>query len=334
VARRHPIDFDHSYLNPPLEVIISGNLALVVDQVGATLEAGTHDTVVLVHADGRRERVGLRALGSVVLHGDVKLSTGLLQAMAAHSVALTALPVRGHAPAVGFACMAHRHVLLRHQQHLAYADPSRRLEIARKVVWAKCEAMAEFARAHAPEGEADLYRAMQSASGVTELAELMGVEGAATLKHFESLQALYLRAGSFRFNGRSRQPPRDAPNALMSLAYTLAQGQATQLALHAGLDVQLGFLHALHRDRESLSLDLIEPARAELDGWVYALLTQRALLKPMMFSNCDDGAVRLTLEGRRLFYPAWYREGFRIALRPMRRLLARILESLRHTLPE
>jgi CRISPR-associated protein Cas1 len=262
----------------------------------------------------------------------VKLSTGLLQAMAAHGVALTTLPVRGRAPAVGFARMPHRHVALRHQQHLAFADPSLRLDIARKVVWAKLEAMAEFARAHAPEAEPDLYLAMRSAAGATDIAELMGVEGAATLKHFATLQALYLRGGPFRFNGRSRQPPRDEPNALMSLAYTLAQGLATQLALQAGLDVQVGFLHALHRDRESLSLDLLEPARAELDNWVNTLLMQRRLIQPSMFSFCEDGAVRLNQEGRRLFYPAWYREGFRLALRPMRQLLAGILESLRRSL--
>jgi CRISPR-associated protein Cas1 len=201
---------------------MSGNLALVVDQTGATLETGTHDTVVLVDSDGRRERVGLRALGSVVLHGDVKLSTGLLQAMAAHGVALTTLPVRGRAPAVGLACMPHRHVALRHQQHLTFADPSLRLDIARRVVWAKLEAMAEFARAHGPEAEPDLYLAMQSAADATDIAALMGVEGAATLKHFATLQALYLHGGPFRFKGRSRQPPRDEPNALMSLAYTLA----------------------------------------------------------------------------------------------------------------
>ncbi|WP_295457061.1 CRISPR-associated endonuclease Cas1 [uncultured Thiodictyon sp.] len=319
-------------LRPNIGNFMSGNLALVVDHAGATLEMGSHDTVVLVHADGRRERVGLRALGSVVLHGDVKLSTGLLQAIAAHGVALTALPVRGRTPAVGFSCMPHRHVALRHAQHLAFADPQRRLELARRAVWAKLEAMAEFARRHAPAGESDLYRAMQAAAAVSDVAALMGVEGAATVKHFAALEALYLRGGPFRFNGRSRQPPRDEPNALMSLAYTLAQGQATQLALHAGLDVQIGFLHALHRDRESLSLDLIEPARAELDDWVHGLLTDRGLLKPAMFSHCDDGAVRLTKEGRGLFYPAWYREGFRIARRPMRRLLAAMLDSLRSCL--
>jgi CRISPR-associated protein Cas1 len=310
---------------------MSGNLALVVDQSGASLEKGTHDTVVLVHADGRRERLGLRTLGSVLLHGDVKLSTGLLQALAAHGVALTTLPARGYAPAVGFSCMPNRHVTLRHEQHLTYANPQRRLNLARQVVWAKLEAMAEFARSHTPQDESHHFRSMRAAADATDVAGLMGVEGAATHRHFTMLEALYLRHGSFRFNGRSRRPPRDEANALMSLSYTLTQGQATQLVLRAGLDVQLGFLHALQRDRESLSLDIIEPARANLDIWVHEMLAKRELLKPTMFSAHTSGAVRLTREGRSLFYRAWYREGHRVALRPMRRLLAVILSSLRHS---
>ena len=310
---------------------MSGNLALVVDQAGATLETGTHETVVLVHADGRRERVGLRALGAVVLHGDVTLSTGLLQALASHGVALTALPRSGRRPALGFVCLPERHAELRHRQHLAYADPTQRMALARQAVWAKLKAMAEFARAHAPDLEPDLYRAMTAATGAAEVAELMGVEGAATVKHFGGLAALYARNGAFRFDGRSRQPPLDEPNALMSLAYTLAQGQAVQLALHAGLDVQIGFLHALQRDRESLALDLLEPARAALDEWVHGLLTEGPLQDPALFTHAPDGGVWLTLEGRRLFYPVWFREGFRVALRPMRRLLAGVLECLRRS---
>lgn len=308
---------------------MSGNLALVVDQSGASLELGTHETVVLMHDDGRRERVGLRALGSLVLHGNVKLSTGLLHAIAAHGVTLTTLTQRGRTPTVGFGLMPHRHILMRHQQHLAYAETERRLELARKVVWAKLEAMAEFARDHAPDVEPVFYQAMHATANASDIAGLMGVEGAATVRHFGALTALYERHGPFQFNGRSRQPPLDAPNALMSLSYTLAKAQATALALHAGLDVQLGFLHAMHPYRESLALDLIEPARARLDAWVHGLLVQRGLLKPEMFTHSEDGSVWLSKEGRGCFYPAWFREGYSIALRPMRRLLATMLNALR-----
>jgi CRISPR-associated protein Cas1 len=313
---------------------MAGNLALVIDQAGAALELGTHGTVVLVHADGRRERVGLRALGSVVLHGDVKLSTALLQATASHGVAVTVLPVRGRAPAIGFTRMPHGHTLLRHRQHLAYADASSRIDLARRVILAKLESMAEFARQHEPKCVDGPYRAMRAAISQSDIAGLMGVEGAATLRHFENLAGVYERTGSFQFNGRSRQPPMDEPNALMSLAYALAEAQATQLALHVGLDVQVGFLHALHGGRHSLALDLIEPARPCIDAWVHALLAERQLLKPEMFSRQTAGAVRLTKDGRALFYPAWFREGHVAALRPMRGLLATILTCLRrHAAP-
>lgn len=308
---------------------MSGHLALVIDQPGATLETGTHETLVLVHADGRRERIGLRALGSVVLHGVVRFDTALLQALTAHNVALTVLSGHGRAPALGFTPLPHRHVLLRHRQHLAYADPARRLTLARTVLLAKLEAMAGFARDHAPEQETAQYRAMHAACEAPDLATLMGVEGAASARHFESLALLYGRNGDFDFDGRSRRPPRDAPNALMSLSYTLAQALATQVALQAGLDVQLGFLHALHRDRDSLALDLIEPVRAPLDAWVHDLLVGRRLLKPGLFTPADQGPVWLSKEGRSLFYPVWFREGHRVALAPMRRLLAQVLGLLR-----
>lgn len=305
-------------------------MALVVDHAGASLEKGTHETVVLTYADGRRERVGLRALGSVVLHGDVKLSSGLLLALAAHNIAFTTIPARGVTPAVELAGMPRCRIDLRHQQHLAYADTDdRRLDLARQVVLAKLAVMAEQAHCRAPEREGDFYRSMQMATKAADLSELMGVEGAATVKHFALLEALFQRTGAFRFEGRSRRPPRDPVNAMMSLSYTLAEGQAAQLALKAGLDVQLGFLHALHHDRESLALDLIEPARPTLDDWIYELLSRRGLLKPGQFTSSEDEGVRLSPEGRAIFYPLWFREGHRLALEPMHRLLASLLKRLR-----
>lgn len=310
-------------------MMMTRTMALVVDRHGVTLEAGTHDTVVLIHADGRRERIGVKALGSVVLNGDVKLSTGLLQMLARHGVSLTVLPIRGREAATGFTSMPHRHALLRHAQHLGYADPARRLALARQVVLAKLQSMSEFARFHAADSADPFCQSMRTVSETLDVASLMGVEGAATLRHFQLLASLYQRNGNFRFNGRSR-PPEDEPNALMSLAYTLAQSQATQLILHTGMDVQLGFLHGMHRDRESLALDLLEPARAALDDWIHDLLVRREVIKTEMFSRATGEPMRLVKEGRATFYPLWFREGYRVALPPMRRLMASIIVQLRH----
>jgi|GEM_PF-1802884 len=309
---------------------MSGHLALVVDRAGAALEIGSHDTVVLRHADGSTERVGLRALGTVVLHGNVKFSTELLRSLAAHDVALAMIPGPGYDDiTAGFAPLAHRGAAMRHRQHLAYASEEQRLALARAAVIAKLRAMAEFALDHAPDAGGPFYRAMTAAVAARDLATLMGIEGAATARHFARLGAVYGPAGPFTFNGRSRQPPMDAPNALMSLAYALAQAEAVRLVLRAGLDVQVGFLHSLDRDRQSLALDLIEPARAPLDAWVHELLAQRCSIRPNMFTGSERGPVWLTKEGRSAFYPMWFRDGYRIALGSMRPLLARILTALR-----
>jgi CRISP-associated protein Cas1 len=308
---------------------MSGHLALVVDQPGATLEPGTHDTVVLRYKDGRCERVGLRALGSVVLHGDVKLSTGLLRMLAAQNVALAVIARNTRAASAGFAQLPHRHAERRHQQHLSHADAPRRLELARLAVGAKLDAMAEFARRHMPGAADDMYRAMHAAAQTESMAALMGVEGAASARHFGLLQEAYRAEREFHFSGRTRQPPADPPNALMSLAYTLAQAEAAQLVLRSGLDVQIGFLHGIHRDRQSLALDLLEPARPVLDDWVHELLVRRRVIAPGMFARSEHGPSWLTKEGRAAFYPLWFQEGYRVALPPMRSLLARLLAALR-----
>ena len=313
---------------------MSGHLALVVDRAGATLEKGTHETLVLTHVDGRRERIGLRALGSVLLHGEVHLSTGVLQALAVHGVPFMTLPKRGCAPAVCVAHVPHQHVRRRHQQHLAYAHPEQRLELARRVVYAKLASMAESAHQQTPELQDNFYHAMYTATQALDFAALMGIEGAATVKHFGALGRRYAHTGIFTFHGRSRRPPRDPVNSLMSLAYTLAQGLATTLAVKAGLDVQLGFLHALHPERDSLALDLLEPARAVLDDWVHDLLVRQARVKPTQFTTSPTDGVRLDSEGRSIFYASWYREGHRLALEPMQRLLAQLLEALGHVAPD
>lgn len=63
------------------------------------------------------------------------------------------------------------------------------------------------------------------------------------------------------------------------------------------------------------------------------LRAQRELLAPALFATGAEGAVRLTPEGRALFYPLWFREGWRTARRPMRDLLAGLLAPLRHAAP-
>ncbi|MGC9159770.1 MAG: CRISPR-associated endonuclease Cas1, partial [Terracidiphilus sp.] len=105
---------------------------------------------------------------------------------------------------------------------------------------------------------------------------------------------------------RSRRPPRDPINVLLSLGYTLAHHEAVAAAYAVGLDPYIGFLHEIAAGRESLACDLTEFLRQMVDDWVVNLL-QAETLRKEHFSRENDGSCLLGKAGRAHFYRTWAR---------------------------
>jgi CRISPR-associated protein Cas1 len=130
---------------------------------------------------------------------------------------------------------------------------------------------------------------------------IRGVEGRAAALHFE-IFARHLRPAlrpQFPFDGRSRRPPRDTLNGLLSFLYALLRHDCVSALTAVGLDPFVGFLHADRSGRESLALDLME----EFRPWVERIaltLVNRGELKAAHFFVRDGGAVELTEAGRKL----------------------------------
>jgi CRISPR-associated protein Cas1 len=109
------------------------------------------------------------------------------------------------------------------------------------------------------------------------------------------------------FERRSRRPPHNAPNAILSYAYTLLSAEAEACLYAIGLDPALGFYHEPATGRPSLALDIIEPFRAPLaDAMALDLLTHGILNPKAHFENRDVG-VYLNVEGRKRFFVAYER---------------------------
>ena len=136
--------------------------------------------------------------------------------------------------------------------------------------------------------------------------KLMGFEGIASNAYFEVLPNLILnQKESFPFNGRNRRPPKDAVNAMLSLAYTLIANDCTVALETVGLDPYVGFLHALRPGRTSLALDMMEEFRAYLgDRFVLSLINKRQIT-PKDFLYQGDNGVVMTDNGRKTFITAW-----------------------------
>lgn len=136
--------------------------------------------------------------------------------------------------------------------------------------------------------------------------ELLGLEGEAAQRYFDGFDSLILQQReSFSFTKRSRRPPLDPVNAMLSFAYTLLARDCAAALEGVGLDPYVGFLHRPRPGRTSLALDLMEELRAVLaDRFVVTCINQK-VLTGKHFHQQESGAVLLTDEGRRAFLKAW-----------------------------
>jgi CRISPR-associated protein Cas1 len=214
-----------------------------------------HDAVA-VDVDGELKlRVPLIRLASIVVFGRVVVSPAIIERCALDGRGVVWLDGRGRfvgrveGPTRG-------NVLLRRAQHLALDDASRTLEIARRSVAAKIQnARHSLLRAAREPGDASearliaaaaehLGRAIDRVATVGHLDELRGLEGDAARVYF-GVFGLLVRTdrSAFPFDTRTRRPPRDRTNALISFLYALVLAECSSALEGVGLDPQVGYLH-------------------------------------------------------------------------------------------
>jgi CRISPR-associated protein Cas1 len=135
---------------------------------------------------------------------------------------------------------------------------------------------------------------------------LRGAEGEAAALYFSVFDHL-IRAPEpeLRFRNRSRRPPLDPVNALLSFLYTLLVHDCRSAAESVGLDPAVGFLHRDRPGRPSLALDLMEELRPVLSDRLALSLINRRQLSIGDFERRDGGAVLLTDAGRQTVLTAW-----------------------------
>lgn len=139
-----------------------------------------------------------------------------------------------------------------------------------------------------------------------DLDQLRGAEGEAAALYFSVFDTLIRSPDAqTRFRGRSRRPPLDPVNALLSFLYTLLTHDCRSAAEAVGLDPAVGFLHRDRPGRPSLALDLMEELRPVLADRLALSLINRRQLRAADFEIRDGGAVWLADDGRKTVLAAW-----------------------------
>ena len=258
-----------------------------------------------------RLRVPLHHLQAVVCFGHVGMSAPLMHRLADDGIALVLLDANGRFKARLEGAVT-GNVLLRQAQHRAVDNPGFTLELARAVVAGKLKNQRQVLQRGAreskqPDDEAKLTRAVQDLAAslralpaATTLDTLRGIEGEAARTYFAALNLLVrpdLRE-LFSMDGRSRRPPRDRMNALLSFLYSMWANDCRSACEAAGLDPQLGFLHAVRPGRAALALDLVEEFRPWADRLALTLVN-RGQVSGDDFDLREGGAVLLQGDARK-----------------------------------
>lgn len=205
-------------------------------------------------------------------------------------------------------------VLLRRAQYRTADDPVQCCQISRTMIFGKLFnarwSIERTRRDHGLRVDSErLTSASKQINGLlsqvreaTSPEELRGLEGVGASAYFGVFDEMILGDKErFSFRGRSRRPPLDAVNAMLSFAYSLLAHDCASALESVGLDSYVGFLHRDRPGRTSLALDLMEELRPCMaDRFVLTLINNRQV-KAEDFQYMESGAVLLTDDGRKAF---------------------------------
>lgn len=274
------------------------------------------DTVRVVVEGENRARLPLLRLQAIAVFGRVTVTTPLIHRCAEDGRDVVWLTRRGRFRA-RLAGRALGNVLLRRAQHRALDDPARTLALARQFVAGKVQnsRLLLMRSARDRPGEEDERELRAAASqldailadlpAAADLDTLRGTEGLAARAYFAVFGRMAKGRPAFVPGGRSRRPPRDRANALLSFLYALLRSECEAAIEGVGLDPQVGFLHGLRPGRPALALDLMEELRPAVADRLALRMINRRQIRPQHFEETPGGAVSLTDDGRRAVLSAY-----------------------------
>ena len=283
---------------------------LYITTEGAYLRVD-HDTLKIEVEKETKLQVPLHHIGGVVCFGDVLISPAAMGRCAEDGRFVVLLDRNGRfkarveGPVSG-------NVLLRCAQHAVMTNAKQTLAIARNIVAGKIQNTRQVVLRGAREADdaADaaslkataeaLGNALGRLPSCEALDVLRGIEGESARAYFGTFDRMVREdRPTFTLDGRSRRPPRDPVNALLSFLYALLMNDCVAAVEGVGLDPQMGFLHALRPGRAALALDLMEELRSVLADRLVLTLINRRQVAAKHFQARPGGAVHLDDEARK-----------------------------------
>lgn len=317
---------------PPRLLAVAGTPALPMYVQARGAKVAKKGEVLEVTVDDEpAASARLMDVSQLVLQGGVYLTGPALHELMAREIPVTWLShggwFLGHTVGLG-----HKNVELRTAQYRASFDGAHCLRLARELVVAKIRNQRTLLRRNWKSGSVDQHampepllqqfrQDIEAAERAHDLPQLLGIEGNAAaryFRHFPRMLSLEVLAAdqadaagrqalwTFDFERRTRRPPTDAVNALLSYAYALLTRTLAVTLTGVGFDALRGFYHQSRYGRPALALDMMEPFRPLLADSTVLMAINNGEVGQADFVSAG-GAVNLNERGRRALIAAFER---------------------------
>ena len=288
---------------------------LYVMTPGSDLNLKNNAVVVAVGGE-EKVRIPLHTIDSIVCFGNMTVTTPLISSCGENGIAVTFLSEYGrfYGRTVG---PAHGNILLRKAQFQVLNDPEKAKRISQCILLGKLtnsrELLMRAAREQSDQAAeqrlrtaaGDISQLTGQMDGAQDIDTLRGLEGAAAHIYFSVFDDMVKPMDAeMLFRGRSRQPPEDPVNAILSFLYTLLKNDMQSALEGVGLDPACGYLHTLRPGRPALALDLMEELRAPLCDRLALALINRGQITQKSFETLTV-PFHLNEDGRKTVLTAW-----------------------------
>ncbi len=275
-----------------------------------------NETIAIKIGGIEKVRIPSHTIESIVCFGNTTVSTPFIQFCGQRGIGLTFLSEYGrfygrvNGPASG-------NVLLRKKQYELLSEDKYPLQLVSNILLAKLlnskNLLMRAAREHSQIESADELR--EASSRITNIAKkiseadnidsLRGLEGVAANEYFGVFDHM-IKANKedFKFTKRTKHPPEDNINSLISFLYTLLKNDVQSALEAVGIDPAAGFLHTLRPGRPSMALDLMEELRASVCDRLAISLINLKEIKGDDFS-VEPSGIKLSDKARKVVINAW-----------------------------
>lgn len=276
----------------------------------------------------------------VFVFGNIQITTQTIAFLLSNGIETSFFSVKGRLKG-RLSPIESKNVLLRIEQHRKVQDEEFRLKLAKTIVEGKLKngrtLLLRYSRSH-PEVELSKYvseidRCLKSLVRKERISTVVGIEGQASAAYFRAYGKMFRR--ELQFEQRTRRPPKDPINALLSLGYTMITNEIISVVSGIGFDPYVGFYHGIHYGRPSLALDIVEEFRHPIVDTLTLHLINNRVLTDSDFIEDKEGGCYLTDDARRKYFEHYERKiskEFKLHNRDVRITFRKLFDAQAHNM--